>query len=74
MFLSGAAQNFLTLKLAAELGVVIPDAYITWLKGAAVPGLLSLLLTPWLIYKLAPPDLRVTPEAPDIASKRLKKL
>jgi len=34
MFLSGAAQNFLTIKLAAELGVIIPDVYITWLKGA----------------------------------------
>lgn len=37
-----------------------------------MPGLVSLLITPWIIYKLAPPELRKTPNAPAIAAKRLK--
>lgn len=44
MFLTGAAQNFLCVKLAAEMGVPLPDTFITWLKGADPPTLLHALL------------------------------
>ena len=40
--------------------------------GAIVPGLLSLLLIPWIIYKLDPPELLKTPEAPGIAARKLE--
>jgi len=42
------------------------------IAGAIVPGLLSLLLIPWMIYKLDPPELLETPEAPGIAAKKLE--
>lgn len=72
LFLTGAAQNLLCLKLAAELGVVVPDAWMTWFKGALVPALLGCLTVPWLIYKMQPPELKNTPEAPALATKRLE--
>lgn len=55
MFLTGAAQNLLCLKLATELGVAIASPWLTWFKAAVVPALAGLLLTPLLIFKVRPP-------------------
>lgn len=52
MFLTGAAQNLLCLKLATELGVVIASPWLTWFKAAVVPALTGLLVTPLLLYQV----------------------
>ena len=52
LFLTAAAQNLLCMKLAAELGVVIPSPWVTWFKGALVPALLGLLVTPLIMFKV----------------------
>jgi len=59
LFLTAAAQNLLCLKLAEEIGVNIGNPWITWFKAASVPALLGLLVTPYLIYKVFPPDDRI---------------
>lgn len=74
MFLTAAAQNLLCMKLAAELGVVVPSAWVTWFKVAVVPALTGLLITPALLYKLFPPEIKDTPEAPKQAGDRLQKM
>ncbi|XP_024980090.1 dicarboxylate transporter 2.1, chloroplastic-like [Cynara cardunculus var. scolymus] len=71
LFLTAAAQNLLCLKLAEELGVVIADPWISWFKAASLPAFISLLLTPYLLYKLYPPETKDTPEAPAMAAKKL---
>lgn len=50
------------MKLATEMGVVIPSAWVTWFKAALVPGILGLLMTPALMYKIFPPEIKDTPE------------
>eukprot|EP00873_Tetraselmis_striata_P028492 jgi/Tetstr1/448756/TSEL_035991.t1 len=72
MFLTAAAQNLLCLKLAAEMGIVVNNAWMTWFIGASVPSALMLLLTPLLAFKLMPPELQDTPEAPAQAEKALQ--
>jgi len=62
LFLTAAAQNLLCLKLAEEIGVNIGNPWITWFKAASVPALLGLLVTPYLIYKVFPPDDRIERE------------
>ncbi len=52
MFLTGAAQNLLCIKLAAELGQPIASPWVTWLKAAIVPALAGILITPALLYKV----------------------
>lgn len=52
MFLTAAAQNLLCMKLATELGVVIPSPWLTWFKVAVLPAALGLLITPFLLYKV----------------------
>mmetsp|Transcript_9182 Transcript_9182/g.23563 ORF Transcript_9182/g.23563 Transcript_9182/m.23563 type:complete len:565 (+) Transcript_9182:247-1941(+) len=70
--LTGAAQNSLGLLLAANLGHAVPNPWITWFKAGIVPGLVGLILTPLIVYKICPPEIKETPEAPKIAAKKLQ--
>ncbi|CAH9125680.1 unnamed protein product [Cuscuta epithymum] len=71
LFLTAAAQNLLCLKLAEGLGVVISNPWITWFKAASLPAIVSLLATPFILYKLYPPEIKDTPDAPALAAKKL---
>jgi len=73
MFLTGQASNVLIAKFAKDVaGVEI--SYARWFIGGIVPGLLSLLLVPLLIYRLFPPDVRRTPGAAAFAAQELTQL
>ncbi|KAG6425042.1 hypothetical protein SASPL_115465 [Salvia splendens] len=72
LFLTAAAQNLLCLKLAEELGVVISSPWVSWFKAASLPAFISLLATPFILYKLYPPEIKDTPDAPAMAAKRLE--
>lgn len=74
LFLTAAAQNLLCLKLAEELGVVVSNPWVTWFKAASLPALVCLLLTPLILYKLYPPEIKDTPEAPALAAKKLESM
>jgi DASS family divalent anion:Na+ symporter len=45
--------------------------YGAWLLYACVPGLASLLIVPYLTYRLTKPEIRHTPEAVDLARREL---
>jgi DASS family divalent anion:Na+ symporter len=72
MFLTAMAANPLAQKLAGELKVNI--TWTGWMVAAIVPGLISLLVIPWIIYKLFPPEIKETPGAVDIARAKLTEL
>lgn len=69
MFLTAMAANPLAAQLAAEQGVEI--TWTAWAVAAAVPGLISLLVVPYVLYHLYPPEIRETPDAPTMARERL---
>ncbi|KXZ52146.1 hypothetical protein GPECTOR_10g775 [Gonium pectorale] len=71
-FLTASAQNLLCLKLAGELGAVVPNQFVTWMLGAFVPATVGMIVTPLLLYKLMPPTITDTPDAPKAAAERLK--
>ena len=48
--------------------------YGRWFVGGLVPGLLSLILAPLLLYRLFPPDVRRTPGAAKFAADELVRL
>ena len=58
----------LTLKL-----LNIEMSWILWAEAAIVPGLVSMAVVPWLLYKLDPPEIKDTPEAQKIAQDELEK-
>ena len=72
MFLTAMAANPLAVQLAADAGVEI--SWASWAAAGLVPGLISLALIPWLLYLLYPPEIRETPEAPEIARARLAEM
>lgn len=74
LFLTAAAQNLLCLKLAEELGVIISSPWVSWFKAASLPALFSILATPLILYKLYPPEMKDTPEAPAVAAKKLENM
>ncbi|EYU30970.1 hypothetical protein MIMGU_mgv1a024810mg [Erythranthe guttata] len=64
----------LCIKLAESVGVPIPNRWITWFKAACIPGIVSLLATPVILYKIYPPEIKVTPDAPDMAKRKLEQM
>jgi DASS family divalent anion:Na+ symporter len=71
MFLTGQASNPIIARFAQQTtGIEI--TYARWAIAAIVPALLSLLLVPWLLYRVFPPEIKHTPAASELASKELK--
>ncbi len=69
MFLTAMAANPLIVAITADAGYTL--SWGTWALAAAVPGLLSLLIMPYFLYKLYPPDIHVTPHAAQKARESL---
>ncbi|AGK55800.1 anion permease [Bacillus sp. 1NLA3E] len=73
MFLTAMAANPLAAQITHDLtGKTI--SWMGWATAAIVPGLISLILIPYVIYKLYPPEIKETPEAPAMAAKKLKEM
>ena len=70
-FLTGQASNPIIARFAQEVtGIEI--TYARWAVAAIVPSLLSLLVVPWLLYRVFPPEIKHTPAASELASTELK--
>ncbi len=72
MFLTAMAANPLLASLTAQQGYEL--SWGTWATAGILPGLVSLILIPWLIYLIYPPEIRHTPKAAEEATAQLKAL
>ncbi|MBM3202002.1 MAG: DASS family sodium-coupled anion symporter [Chlamydiae bacterium] len=72
MFLTSMAGNPMVQEFAKGVGISI--TWGSWALAAIVPGMISLLLIPLLLYKLYPPEIKHTPEAKSFAKEHLKTL
>jgi len=73
MFVTAMAANPLAVQITQEItGETI--TWGGWALAALIPGLISLALIPFVIYKLYPPELKETPEASSIATEKLKEM
>ncbi|MEP6803878.1 MAG: anion permease, partial [Flavobacterium sp.] len=72
MFLTGTASNPMCQKFAENLGIHI--SWTSWAIAAIVPGLVSFFAIPFLLYKIYPPKLKKTGDAPNIAAQKLKEM
>lgn len=73
MFLTGMAANPLIAEFALKIAHV-ELSWGIWFTGAIVPGLISLTVAPWLISRLAPPEIRDTEPARELATKELARM
>jgi DASS family divalent anion:Na+ symporter len=69
MFLTAMAANPAGAEMAKEFGVNI--TFGNWALAAFVPTIASGIIIPWAIYKMYPPDVKLTPEAPEFARNLL---
>lgn len=69
MFVTAIASNPLIQEIAAQLGYRI--SWGQWTLAALVPGILSLIIVPYVVYKLYPPEIKETPHAKEFAHKHL---
>ncbi len=73
MFLTGQASNALIAKFAQQV-TGIELTYAQWAIAAVVPGVMSLLVMPLLLYRLFPPEIKHTPAATELASEELLRM
>jgi DASS family divalent anion:Na+ symporter len=73
IFLTGQAGNLVIRKLTQQ-ATQIDLSYSRWFISGIVPGLVSLVVTGLLLYRLFPPEVTHTPGARAFADEELRKL
>ncbi|QIH33787.1 anion permease [Sphingobacterium sp. DR205] len=72
MFLTGTASNPMCQKFAANLGIDI--TWMSWAVAGFIPGIVAFFVVPLVLYKLYPPELKKTGDAPKMAAEKLKEM
>ena len=72
LWLTAMIANPLGVAMVAERGLEI--TFGSWLLASSLPTLCALVAVPWLLYRLFPPELKETPEAPRIAARKLEEM
>jgi divalent anion:Na+ symporter, DASS family len=72
MFLTALVGNPLIAELAGGSGITI--TWGSWALAAFVPGLISILVFPLILYWIYPPEMKSTPEAPKMAKEKMRQL
>ena len=73
MFLTAMAANPLCATLTQN-AINKSIGWLDWAKAGIVPGLVSLLLVPLILYVIYPPGLKSSPDAPKLAREKLQKM
>ena len=73
MFMTASSANVLFASLAVSV-LKIPLSWSDWALGAILPGLVSLAIIPYFVYKIYPPEIKETPQASKMAVEELEKL
>ena len=72
MFLTAMAANPMMQAFAAKMGIEI--TWIGWAKASLIPGLLSIMIIPFLLYTIYPPKIKELPQAKIWAKDKLTNL
>ncbi len=72
LWLTAMAGNPLGAEVAKSFGLTI--TFGSWLMAACVPFAIAIASLPLVLYRVFPPEVRATPEAPAAARKALREL
>lgn len=70
MFLTATAPNPLVAEFARQ-GAGVSLTWMTWAMAACVPGIVGLVVVPYAVYRLCPPEAEETRVAQSLAAERL---
>jgi DASS family divalent anion:Na+ symporter len=73
MFLTGMAANPLIAAFALKIAHV-ELTWLRWFSGSIIPGLITLTVTPWLLTRMAPPEIADTTAARVYAADQLARM
>ncbi|MCD7470939.1 dityrosine synthesis enzyme [Datura stramonium] len=73
MFLTAMAANPLSANLTLTT-INQTIGWMDWAKAAIVPGLVSLIVVPLLLYIIYPPTVKSSPDAPRLAKEKLENM
>ena len=73
MFLTSMVANPLIAELTKKT-LQIEITWAGWATAALVPGLVSLLAMPYLVFRLTKPEIRETPEAANLAGAEIERM
>lgn len=70
MFITATAPNPLVTSGIKDIsGVTV--SWADWAIAAFVPGVIAILIIPWVLFKLYPPEIKSTPNASQFAREKL---
>ncbi|MDD5119474.1 MAG: DASS family sodium-coupled anion symporter [Sulfuricurvum sp.] len=69
LWLTAMAVNPIGAKIAETMGIHI--TFGSWLVYALLPTLVAFILIPWVLFRIYPPELKATPDAPKMAREAL---
>jgi len=72
MFMTAMAASPLVAVLAKQV-LKIDISWGLWALAASVPGIVALIIMPYFLYKIYPPEIKHTPEAKELATRELAK-
>jgi DASS family divalent anion:Na+ symporter len=72
LWLTATSANPIGVEIARANGLTI--GFGSWLLAASLPALVAILVMPWVLYRLCPPQLTATPEAPAAARAALREM
>lgn len=72
LWLTATSVNPIGVEIARQFGLTI--GFGSWLLAASVPALAVMLLLPLVLYRLFPPGVRATPDAPAAAREALRSM
>jgi DASS family divalent anion:Na+ symporter len=72
LWLTAMAANPLGVEVARGFGVSI--TFASWFVAACVPCVVGMALLPLFLYRIFPPQVKTTPEAPAAAGKALEEM
>ncbi|THU71635.1 hypothetical protein C4D60_Mb04t03530 [Musa balbisiana] len=73
MFLTAMAANPLSANLTQN-AIKQTIGWTDWAVAAVVPGVVSLVVVPLLLYLIYPPTVKSSPDAPKLAREKLEKM
>jgi divalent anion:Na+ symporter, DASS family len=73
LFMTAMAPNPLMVELSQKTANVTLS-WGRWALIASVPALLSIFFIPYFLYKIYPPEVKVTPQASEMAHRELDKM
>ena len=73
MFMTAMTGNPLIADMASKV-LNVHISWGLWAIAASVPGILSMIIIPYFLYKVYPPEIKHTPEAKELAAGELQKM